>query len=160
MAAIIGAMGTVGVWFLSARHLRKRDHDSKKREIRVQYLIEAYRGIEQISNRDFSPSHQYARDFEAAIGDIQLFGNIRQIELAQEVAKDFAVQGSASSEDLLDELRKDLRRELDLEPALNRRVILRIKQKPSPNQPCGATRQTTPASGMVGPDDEEAGQGD
>lgn len=121
VAAFIGAMATIGVWFLSARQMKKQERDAKKREIRLQYLVEVYRRIEGSSNRAYSHDPQYARDWESAIADIQLFGRTNRIELGQGVARDFASKGSASCDAHLEELRKDLRSELDLEPAPDKR---------------------------------------
>jgi hypothetical protein len=74
------------------------------------------------------------RPYESAIADIQLFGNAKQIELAQNVAKQFASQGSVSCDNLLEELRKDLRAELDLEQVTDMRVIVRIEEKETANR--------------------------
>jgi hypothetical protein len=134
VAAFIGAVASTSVWFMSARHLKKQERDATKREIRLQYLIDAYRRIERSSNRHYHHDSQYARDYESAIADIQLFGNAKQIELAQYVAKQFASQGSASCDNLLEELRKDLRAELDLEQVTDMRVIVRIEETEAPNR--------------------------
>ena len=129
LAATVGAAAAVIVWFLSARHLAKQERDAKRRELRLQFLIDAYRKIERSSNRDYSHDSQYARDYEAAIADIHLFGSKEQIALAQSVVDDFASNGFSSCDSLLESLRSSLRQELGLEHVSGRRVYARIVPK-------------------------------
>lgn len=66
------ASGMFGL-FLGHWLSQRRDFRNKQREIRTQYLIEAYRRLERgaIPNaKKFDKG-----DFESAIADIQLFGN-------------------------------------------------------------------------------------
>ena len=72
IAAFIGAIATIVSWYLSSRDLKKHDRENKKREIRLQFLIDAYRKIESSGNRPIEPDTEYARNIESAIGDIQL----------------------------------------------------------------------------------------
>ena len=80
------------------------------------YLIEAYRRLEDCSQQ-----------FGAADkGKIQLFGTPRQVDLVQRFASDFAARGGASLDELLADLRTDLRAELNLEAVPENIVHLRI----------------------------------
>lgn len=54
-------------------------------------------------------------DFESALADIQLFGSAEQVRLAQAVAGAIAQRGGGELDSLLAVLRRDLRRELNLE---------------------------------------------
>jgi tRNA A37 threonylcarbamoyladenosine dehydratase len=92
-------------------------------------LIESFRRLEGSSNRFYQHDSQYARDYEAAIADIQLFGTAKQIELAQILITDHLSKGSASCDELLEELRRDLRKELDLESVPRKRMYVRIVPK-------------------------------
>ena len=51
-------------------------------------------------------------DHEDPIADIQLFGNKKQIDLAQKFASEMAEKGTSSLNELLKELRKDLKLQL------------------------------------------------
>jgi hypothetical protein len=55
-------------------------------------------------------------EFERSIADVQLFGSPKQVQLAREFAKNFARDGNASLDSLLNELRNALRKELNLAP--------------------------------------------
>ena len=109
---LITSIVTITGWFIVNRLLSNRDRANKRRDLIAQYLIEAWRKLENAPHRkaDFP-----AKDLERAIADIQLFGTPRQIELACKVAEDFAKTGSADLGELLEILRKDLREELQLE---------------------------------------------
>jgi hypothetical protein len=102
-----------------------RDRANKRRELRVPYLIEAYRRLENASNRPIPK--EAASDFENAIADIQLFGTPGQVALAQEFAVGFARAGTYSLDPLLNGLRDSLRTELDLEPVSVGIEYLRIE---------------------------------
>ena len=93
-------------------------------EIRIEFLIDAYRQIERNSN---VPKGRYdASQLEAAIADIQLLGTKRQTELAQQFATNFASEGQASLDELLADLRDTLRRELELETVPKTVKYLRV----------------------------------
>ncbi len=112
-------------WFAAHQLAAARDRTNKRRELRVQYLIDAYRNLEASSNRD----QLYELDWsalEAAIADIQLFGTLTQVKKARKFAEDFSNHGAASLDDLLFDLRRDLRRELRLEAVPDSVKYLRI----------------------------------
>ena len=80
-----------------------------------------------------TPDSEHARNLESAIADIQLFGTKGQSVLAQQIAHQFADEGHTSFDELLNMLRADLRQELDLEKLEDKRAILRISEKKTPN---------------------------
>lgn len=123
-AAIIGAAVIVFGWRVAHRQELARDLAGKRRELRIQYLIEAYRRLEYVSNRLVTPST--APDFERAIADIQLFGSRDQVDLAQTFARDFAKSGTAALDPLMSELRQSLRREINLDAVPPSIVYLRM----------------------------------
>ena len=105
--AVIGWL--VGHWFTS-----KRDLKSKKRELRLKYLIEAFNTLAcEISHRD--EGKERSRKLEDVLSAIQLFGNKNQIELAKQLADDVAAGGSFPLDPLINDLRDSLREELALE---------------------------------------------
>jgi hypothetical protein len=126
-AAVIGGL----VAHLLTGH---RDRMNKRRDKRIDYLIEAYRGLENCAHRNGNKRNVSAAEFasifgrmESAVADIQLFGSPKQVALAQDFARQFAKNNGASFDELLQDLRSDLRRELRLEvveqPPLHLRVI-------------------------------------
>jgi len=110
---LVGALVAFGGWIATHRFTSTRDRTNKRRELRVSYLIDAYRQLEWASNRPFSPAT--AAKFETALADIQLFGTPKQVRLAQEFAVGFARNLTNSLDELLEDLRRDLRQELELE---------------------------------------------
>ena len=105
LTAVIG-------WAIAHKLSAARDLKNKRREIRIGYLVEAYRKIERGSvpeAKGYKPE-----DFETAIADIQLFGSPKQVELAHQFAEAASRGDSPTLDLLLKELRDDLRRELDL----------------------------------------------
>ncbi len=119
---ITSAVAIIG-WFIVHSLSSNRDRANKRRDLRVQYLIEAWRRLENASNRS---DKLRSSDLEAAIADIQLFGSPRQIELAQKFTEDFANTRSAGLDELLEDLRQDLRKELRLETVPKSMKYLRI----------------------------------
>lgn len=57
-------------------------------------------------------SYDHVKYLEDPIADIQLFGNKKQIDLAQKFASEMAEKGTSSLNELLKELRKDLKLQL------------------------------------------------
>tara|TARA_B100000315_G_C14233418_1_gene432055 strand:+ start:181 stop:579 length:399 start_codon:yes stop_codon:yes gene_type:complete len=107
ITAIVAIIG----WFIAHQLSMSRDLKNKRTDLKVKYLIEAYRKLENISHRE-DPNMQ---DFETAIADIQLLGSQKQVELAQNIAKEFAKTKCADMDDLLKDLRQNLRKVLGLE---------------------------------------------
>ena len=94
-----------------------RDRKNKHRELRLEYLLAAYRRLESASNRD-RISDQQKLDFESAIAEIHLIGTADQIDAAKAFAAAFAEDiepiGKPKLNVLLEILRRDLRAELKL----------------------------------------------
>jgi hypothetical protein len=112
-------------WVIVHYFNSKRDLLNKRRELRVQYLIEAYRRLEAASHANNLKERRL--DVESAIADIQLFGTPQQIQLAVKFAKELSEKKIASLDELLTDLRKDLRAELELEKTLLSIKHLRFK---------------------------------
>ncbi len=122
---IITSILTVLSWGVLHFLSKRRDLLNKKKEIRINYLIQAWRLLETASNKD---SQELYSNIETAIADIQLFGTRRQIELAQKFAEEMAIHKTGSSLELLILLREDLRNELNLESVPNKLKFLRFKE--------------------------------
>ena len=114
-------------WWLSYWLDIRKDRLAKKRDLRTQYLLDAYRRLEGAPNRKMSDEDD--RAFESALADIQLLGSGEQVRLAREFALDFArksVTNPPTLDELLDSLRRDLRKELNLGSVPEGGVHLRI----------------------------------
>lgn len=109
--AISALLSIVG-WVVGYTTTIRRDRIAKRRDLRTQYLLEAYRQLEGASNR-VQPSDDDEKALERA-ADIQLLGSPEQVRLAREFAFEFARSGHASLDHLLETLRRDLRTELSL----------------------------------------------
>jgi hypothetical protein len=103
----------------------KRDVENERRKLRTQYLLEAFRKLETASNRS---SESFETDFEklaSAVADIQLLGTLEQVRLAKTFALEFAKNGTASLDELTENLRNELRKELQIEEVRENIVYLR-----------------------------------
>jgi hypothetical protein len=108
---IITVVITIVGWYIAFYFGKRQDAINKRKEMRINYLIGAYRQLEFSLHRDSSA----IKNMESPIADIQLFGSKKQIKLAQEISKTFANTKSVDVKPLLLDLREDLRNELDLE---------------------------------------------
>lgn len=110
VVAIIG-------WIVGHRLGAARDQKNKRRDVRLGFLLEAYRRLEAGASRGPLHDTEFADGFESAFADIQLLGTKEQIELANDLSRDIASKSPHASVDLLLlSLRDELRRELSLEP--------------------------------------------
>jgi hypothetical protein len=122
LAASVAIVGLgISHWLTS-----KRDLIAEKRKIQINFMLEAYRKLEQGSCRGANQD-QYAEEFHSAIADIQLLGSPEQVRVAQRIA---VALGSGSGEmitinELLNVLRAELRTELNLPSVGGKLVILR-----------------------------------
>jgi hypothetical protein len=67
-------------WFIVNWLSSKREFNNKRREVRIQYLIEAYRSIASAANRKEKTTDEQKLKIESAIEDIQLLGNSKQLQ--------------------------------------------------------------------------------
>jgi len=111
-------------WFVGHALSARRDRINKRREQRIGYLIEAYRRLESCAQR----KSYDASKMESAAADIQLFGTHRQIELVQKALEEFAATRTTQLDDLLKELRQNLRAELRLESVPDKILHLRFSE--------------------------------
>jgi len=119
--AIVAIVG----WFAAHRLAASRDRANKRRELRVQYLIQAYRNLEFASNRG-QLTDAICKALESAIADIQLFGTVSQVTKAQEFVARFDKDRTTSLDELFSELRTDLRRELKLDTKVPKVRLVRM----------------------------------
>ena len=118
-SALVAVIG----WYVAYLASIRRDRIQKRRDLSVQYLIDAYRRIEKAGNREMELD--LSRDLESAIADIQLFGSAEQVRLAQAFTRAIARTREGQLDSLVAVLRRDLRRELDLDPIAEPPIYLR-----------------------------------
>jgi hypothetical protein len=123
LSLVVTATLAIGGWYVVHHLSLNRDDANKRRELRVQYLLEAYRKLENGANRQ--DLRDYAGSIESALADVQLLGSERQVLLAHEFAVAMAKNGTASLDPLIADLRSELRRELRLGPVPERIVVFR-----------------------------------
>jgi capsule polysaccharide export protein KpsC/LpsZ len=101
---------------LAHRLTSRRDQANRRDDLRIQYLLSAYRAVADTSHRNLDTGSAHVRAFEQGLTDIQLLGSKEQAEMAVVIGKALAENGEAQMDDLLLSLRDDLRGELKLEP--------------------------------------------
>ncbi len=116
----------VAGWVTTHLLTRRRDRANKRRDQRVQFIIDAYRRLERAANRTADQAPAYYGDIESAVADVQLFGTAAQVRAARAFAAAFARDGAAPLHTLLEQLRADLRAELGLGPVADGLAHLRI----------------------------------
>jgi hypothetical protein len=121
---IITTLVAILGWYIVHRLNIARDQVNKKRDLQIQYLIDAYRRLERASNR--LKNYDNNSEIESAIADVQLFGTAHQVKLAEKFSFDIAQNSHASTDELLINLRTELRRELGLEEVNPEIVYLRL----------------------------------
>jgi hypothetical protein len=139
---LITAIATILGWFVTHQFNAWRDRENKRREQRIQYLVEAFRKLGKASHHP--RLHEIADDVQSAVTDIQLFGTEDQIKKVVTFAKDMAEKNSASLDDVLFALRNDLRKELKLPLVTDQIWWLRIEPKLENNSLEQGGRKYTP----------------
>jgi hypothetical protein len=124
LTLLIPTVVAVASWFAGSWLSVRRDRTNKRRDLRIQYLIEAYRRLATATNRTLTDA-AYFTELDSAIVDVQLFGSKDQIASAQEFAKELAERRVAQLDKLLASLRNDLRKELKLDRAEGPILVLR-----------------------------------
>jgi hypothetical protein len=124
----VGAVGSTAALavtgYVVTNRLAQRD---KRREVRVEYLLSAFRRLDACGNRFLDLHADYARQLEGALADIALLGTPKQVQLAHEVMAGMGQSQGADLTPLLEDLRQLLRKELSLEPDDTKYQFLRIK---------------------------------
>lgn len=107
----IGTIVVVLGWIVAHYFTNERNRIAKRREISLEHLIKAYRILaDEIAHREQIDE----RKLEAVITDIQLYGSKEQINLAKQLADEVAKQTHFELDPLINCLRDDLRKELQL----------------------------------------------
>lgn len=75
---VVPSIVAVVGWFAAHQFNVHRDRQNKHRDLRIQFLLEAYRRLESVANREEKTEDQMLA-FEPAVADIQLLGSPEQI---------------------------------------------------------------------------------
>jgi len=119
LGLVSGVIIAVGGWIITQFQGRR----AVRRNMRIEYLLAAYRRIDGASNRKLNIDER--RELEAAYSDVMLLGSPAQVQLAERFVEEFQ-SGVADARPLLENLRASLRRELLLEVVPPKRLWLRI----------------------------------
>jgi hypothetical protein len=100
-------------WIIGHYFTSKRDITNKRRELTIQHLIGAYRILtNEISHRVLT--NDTRTKLESIVTEIQLFGSEEQVNLVKKLANDVASGKEYELDPLINSLRRDLRKQLDL----------------------------------------------
>ena len=122
--AVIAVVG----WFAAHQFNVYRDRQNKRRDLRIQFLLEAYRRLESAANRDIKTEEQKLA-FESAVADIQLLGTKEQVAATVEYLLQHASRAGAKIDPVLQLLRSDLRKELGFSEDVESAVIFRFTRE-------------------------------
>ncbi len=126
VSALIAIIG----WLVAHRLAAARDRSSKRKQQRVRYLIEAFRRLARVGScLGSSDLADELQQLQLAIADIQLFGTPEQIGKVQAVTKGMAEADSVPLDDLLADLRTDLRKELHLSEVQGKMWWLKVERE-------------------------------
>lgn len=105
---------TAGIGWLVVHYFNtKRDRHLKRKEITTAHLINAYRVLtHDITRRNLT--FERKQKLESVISDIQLFGSPHQVELMKKLTDDMIANDEFLMDDLINNLRDDLRTQLGL----------------------------------------------
>ncbi|PRB06130.1 hypothetical protein CQ046_02875 [Chryseobacterium sp. MYb7] len=124
---LITSLTTIIGWFMLHRFTQRRDLENKKKDLRINYLIEAWKKLEYASNRNIN-EEEFIEFMEKPIALIQLFGTNTQIKYAEQIANAIKVEGNANLNKILEDLRSDLRNELNIEKTDTKLLMIRYKK--------------------------------
>ena len=126
---VVPALVAVVGWFAAHQFNVYRDRLNKRRDLRVQFLLDAYRRLESAANRPKKTEEQTLA-FESAVADIQLLGTAEQVAATVGYLREHASGGGAQIDEVLRLLRNDLRKEIGLQGKVENALIFRFTRKP------------------------------
>jgi hypothetical protein len=128
ISLVSALLGGAFVHFLASR----RDRESKRRELVTKHLIELWRKIDALNSiaaTTVGAPEPDVSGWSEIVGDIQLFGSEKQIELIHKFAREFGAQKFSDTTELLDSLRYSLRKELGLSEPKQKYLWFRAHRK-------------------------------
>jgi hypothetical protein len=111
-------------WVVAHKFTSKRDLANKKREIKINFLINVYNNLaENVQKKIIN------ENLEKAISDIQFLGDEKLILLAKEAATNFAKDKQVNLDNLIRALRDSLRDELEINKTDESFIWLRVNNR-------------------------------
>ena len=108
---LLAFFGAIVGGLVAHRLSSRRDVSNKKRELIVRNLIDAYEAFDSSTLRD--PREEMLA-VEGAVAKLQLFGDEKIIGLTHEFCDAMRLEGKQNIDRLMKELRRQLRKELEL----------------------------------------------
>ena len=102
-------------WLVGHELNLRRDTIIKRRELRVKYLLEAFRNLEASVGHTDGVLSESRKVFNSAVSDIQLLGTKEQIDALVNFLEGFKKNTNGSVDTVFNLLRDEIRKELDLE---------------------------------------------
>jgi len=129
----IAVIGWIVGHILSSR----REILQKRREIRIQYLRQAYLNLSQVADTGGNFTKNISL-IQASLNDIQLFGDPEHIDLIEKLISDLETKNTVPMDNLLMQLRDEIRNHLRLSKIEGGRWSVRLYPKDNDGAP-GAT---------------------
>lgn len=127
---IFTVMITMIGWYITHWFNSKRDHKNKIRETKMTYWIEAYLALENVCSRYEEDLISRFTKLEDALAKIQLLGSDEQILMAKKVIDAMDKDKKADVEELLQDIRAKLRKEIGLSKTTEQIAYLRFGKLP------------------------------
>lgn len=115
-------------WIIGYYLTIRKSRIDKKRDISVENLIRIYRIICDKLHRE--NEYELYKAFETIATDLQLFGTKKQIKITKNIIESFANDKTTDLEELLNDIRNHLRKELYLEKLESNNHIRYLRTKP------------------------------
>ncbi len=133
MSHIVTVIVGVITFSLTNSASKRADKRNKSRDVKTQYLIEAYNDMTTALRKGFVKDSTLFLDVEEAFSKIQFFGSEEQIQMIDVMIKTFETGAEVNADPLMNSLRNDLRSELGLPMISNPiRHITQGNQGPNP----------------------------
>ena len=131
---LVTAILTLFLYFKGDSLAARRDRINKQRDLRIEYLISAYSKLSNATQRAPESGSKYFEDVETAMADIQLFGTDSQIEQARRTMDEFQKEGKLTLNELLKDLRDNLRRDMEFSNIERDVQWIRFEGEATPSQ--------------------------
>lgn len=122
ITAVVTICVAIAGWLFVDWSSSQRDQNNKRRDLQVQHLLEAYQNLtETACYQKLEEEEKNLRFVNKAASNIQLFGTDEQIKMVHTIINDYAEGKEARLNELVLNLRSELRTELDL-PASDQEI--------------------------------------
>jgi len=114
IASLLATVVLLGIRvFVMMRVQQRRQRENRQEAERLRSLVAVYRSL---AGTFTAGTHEQSAQIEEALSDVVLFGSLRQVELAAACINRLKVGESPDCQALVEDLRRELRTQLGLEP--------------------------------------------